>query len=48
MSLDTVSASGGTGSFAAPHSSALLRAWLRESDLGQRLDLPAQRQVDAA
>jgi uncharacterized protein len=34
--------------FAAPHSSAHLRASLRETDLRHRLALPADRRVDAA
>jgi rSAM/selenodomain-associated transferase 1 len=47
MSLETENAPG-AARFAAPHSSGRLRAWLRETDLRRRLDLPAQMRVDAA
>jgi glycosyltransferase A (GT-A) superfamily protein (DUF2064 family) len=48
MSLESGSASGSDRPFTAPYSSAHLRSSLRETDLGRRLDLPAQMRVDAA
>jgi rSAM/selenodomain-associated transferase 1 len=48
LSLDAAKAHRDGRPFAAPHSSAHLRRSLRETDLGRRLALSANRQVDAA